>query len=160
MVGTVTPNLAAPIHQTAVTSLYRPGGQAGLTARWLASRRAAQRASYKGYEREGPARERIASAGRRGQGYSASRTSDLRQLVGYSRIDERLKLPAEVERAGGEELGHEDHAEVFGGIDPEDSRRRAAPHVLAGRADDLGGRRSLCDTDGETQAHSSETHFA
>src|SRR5215469_14074286 len=83
-----------------------------------------------------------------------------RRLIGDRRVHQRLELPAEVERAGGQQLGHEDRGQVLGRIHPEDRGRRTAPHVLAGRSDDLRGGWRLGNGYGEAETHALEPHLA
>src|SRR5438067_2053299 len=47
-------------------------------------------------------------------------------------VDDAFELPAEVEGARWQQLGHHHGGEVFGWVDPEDGGGSATPHELAG----------------------------
>jgi hypothetical protein len=59
------------------------------------------------------------------------RCAGRRRSVADRRVDQRLELAAEVERARWQQLSHEDGNEVLGRVHPEDRRSGTAPHVLA-----------------------------
>src|SRR5437764_11231705 len=85
---------------------------------------------------------------------------DRERSVDDGRINDALELAPEVERTGWQQLRHEHDGEVLGWVDPEDRRRRAAPHEFACRPDDAGAGGIHCDGYGEPEPHPVELEFA